>query len=97
MKLYLGRFVPKSDFDPNFNPKKMDFVTFKTEELNFLFRTFNISENQSPILTTIDQDQRLIPILIPLIACLTEVSYTPCESNIKKVLKQSPSFVWIPI
>jgi len=58
MKDYLGNFVPKSKWDPDFNSDDLNIVSFKVEEMVYLLKCSLITENQNPVLLPTDQHQR---------------------------------------
>ena len=96
MKEFLGGFIPKSKWDPDFNPDDLNVVSFKIEELIFLLKSSLICENANPQLLPTDQHQRLIPMMKPLLMGLNEMVSGPCRKNILIVL-ETPNFYFFPI
>ena len=92
MKEFFGEFVPRSKFDPEFNPKYLTIIQFKTEEFLFLLKSSMISVNTDSYMSVTDQDHRLVPMLIPLIKSLVEFISGPFRPNIHIVLAQCPRF-----
>lgn len=96
MKEFLGKFVPKSKWDPNFNADNFNVVSFKVEEMVYLLQTSLITENQNSSLLPTDQATRLIPMLKPLFGGLNEMVSGPCPRNVEIVL-DTPNFYFFPI
>lgn len=86
MKEYLGKFIPQSSWDPDFNSERLNIVRFKLVEMNYLLNSSLICENKDSFMLHSDQDRRIIPMITPLIELINELCTGPCIYNINTVV-----------